>query len=385
MKHVFSPFKLSVRAMSKMAYTPSTTELYHNPKATQWVCTNAEFLKTRPLIQKFHQSFETYKPSRLIPLSNDHSVSLYVKEECLRLSLPSFKILGASWGLFRCLVERFDLPLETTTMSSLREYLQGHHSGITLVAATDGNHGRAVAHMAALLNIPSRIFTPRNVLDSECSKISSEKGAELTKVNGNYDETVAVAAALCNSDKTKYVLIQDFAFNDYVDVPEWIAHGYTTICEELPFHPDVIFIPAGAGCLAQGITLFYRALQTKTKVFVVEPDTSYTVNKSLHYGHPSSDPGDSNTIMDGLNCPTVSSIAFPVLQQGLSFSGLVSDVDCISAMGKLKASGVNSGPCGAVTYAAFENYAAKLKAMGELKEGDDVVLLSTEAFRAFKK
>lgn len=371
--------------MNSTIYKPSTTKVYTNPTATEWVCNNTEFAKSKHLITRFHESFDTYQPSRLVSLPNEHGVSLYLKEESLRLSLPSFKILGASWGVYCCLIRLFDLSQETTSMSSLKNHILKHHSNITLVAATDGNHGRAVAHMAGILGLKSQIFTPRNVLDSECDKIKSEKGASLVKVDGNYDETVAIAADLCVSHSDEYVLIQDFAFDEYVDVPQWIAHGYTTICNELPFDPDVIFVPAGAGCLAQGITLYYRTRRSKTKVFVVEPDTSYTVNKSLFYQTLSSDPGNSNTIMDGLNCPTVSSIAFPIIKNGVSFSALVSDNHCIKAMHTLEEGGVDSGPCGAVTYAAFQNFAGKLKQSGKLKDGDKVVLLSTEASRRYEK
>ena len=53
-----------------------------------------------------------------------------VKDESNRLGLPAFKILGASWAAERALRED-----------------PGVH---TLVAACAGNHGRAVARVAAM-------------------------------------------------------------------------------------------------------------------------------------------------------------------------------------------------------------------------------------------
>lgn len=366
-------------------YKPTTNSYYRDLDASNWIADDSEFNSSRNAILQFHKSFPDYKPSKLIEVPNCHNIDLYVKEESSRFSLPSFKILGASWGLFCCLVKNFGLNRADTTLTDLRKYIQLEMPYLTLVAATDGNHGRAVAYMGKQLGIKSKIFVPQNVLDSECDKIRSEVGSEVIQLDGNYDETVEYASTFTKSDPDKCVLIQDFAFEDYEDVPNWIAHGYTTLCQEIPFEPDVIFIPAGAGCLAHGITLYYRSRSSKTKIFVVEPDTSYTVNKSLILNEPSSDPGDSNTIMDGLNCPTISSIAFPILADGISFSGLVSDDDCTEALKQLKHLNINSGPCGAVTYAAFTNFVTKMKEKGDLNKNDKVVLLSTEAYREYQK
>ena len=51
-----------------------------------------------------------------------------MKDESDRLGLPAFKVLGASWAVERALRERPEVH--------------------TLVAASAGNHGRAVAHVA---------------------------------------------------------------------------------------------------------------------------------------------------------------------------------------------------------------------------------------------
>lgn len=374
-----------VKPIMKNYYKPSTTSYFKNGSASNWIASDSEFSNSRDMILQFHKSFPDYKPSKLIKIPNNHNIDLYIKEESSRFGLPSFKVLGASWGLFCCLVERFNLNRTNTTLTDLKKHIVREKPYLTLVAATDGNHGRAVAYMANLLGIESKIFTPYNVLNSECDKIRSETGSEVIQLDGNYDETIEHASKFTNSNLDKYVLIQDFAFEYYEDVPNWIAHGYTTLCQEIPFQPDIIFVPAGAGCLAHGITLYYRSVISKTKIFVVEPDTSYTVNKSLILNAPSSDPGDSNTIMDGLNCPTISSIAFPVLSNGVSFSGLVSDLDCTEALKQLKRLNVNSGPCGAVTYAAFTNLVTKMKLKGDLNANDKIVLLSTEAYREFQK
>src|SRR5260370_97840 len=73
--------------------------------------------------------------------------ALWVKVESRRLNLPSFKILGASWAISRLLVDRFGTLPDPPTLDDLRVALAAD-APITFVAATDGNHGRAVARMA---------------------------------------------------------------------------------------------------------------------------------------------------------------------------------------------------------------------------------------------
>ena len=65
---------------------------------------------------------------------------VWLKDESDRLGLPAFKVLGVSWAVERAL--RSDPHVKT------------------LVAASAGNHGRAVAHVAAQRGLHCRIFLP---------------------------------------------------------------------------------------------------------------------------------------------------------------------------------------------------------------------------------
>jgi diaminopropionate ammonia-lyase len=101
-----------------------------------------------------------YQPTPLVELP-ELAVELgvaavLVKDESHRLSLPAFKILGASWAVNYALSQRSGFDAPATCLTELRE-----RSGpVTLVTATDGNHGRAVARMAALLGLAARIYIP---------------------------------------------------------------------------------------------------------------------------------------------------------------------------------------------------------------------------------
>ena len=73
--------------------------------------------------------------------------------------MPAFKILGASWAVYRLLVSMLGHEPAWRTLDELRAALAPLGT-LTLVAATDGNHGRAVARMASLLGYDARILVP---------------------------------------------------------------------------------------------------------------------------------------------------------------------------------------------------------------------------------
>src|SRR4051812_5583984 len=96
----------------------------------------------------FHARMQGYRPTPLRELPAVAAEldlrSVEVKDESDRLGLPAFKVLGASWAIER----------------ALREHPTVH----TLVAASAGNHGRAVAHVAARRGLACRVFLPARAI-----------------------------------------------------------------------------------------------------------------------------------------------------------------------------------------------------------------------------
>src|SRR5437764_15218477 len=101
---------------------------------------------------EFHRELAGYAPTRLVDASELARYlgvgKVWVKDESSRLGLPSFKILGASWATYQMLTSRLGGGLaDWADLDDLAARL-GPLRPLTLVAATDGNHGRAVAHVA---------------------------------------------------------------------------------------------------------------------------------------------------------------------------------------------------------------------------------------------
>ncbi len=142
-----------------------------------------------------HRRLPGYAPTPLVDvpsLAKEYGVGrVLVKDESSRLGLPAFKMLGASWATYRALVDRLGHEPEWNTVEELAREMATLQP-LNLAAATDGNHGRAVARMARLLGFGAHIFMPAGTVDARIEAIESE-GATVSVVAGDYDDAVARA------------------------------------------------------------------------------------------------------------------------------------------------------------------------------------------------
>lgn len=334
----------------------------------------------------FHRTLPGYQPTPLrdVPrLATELGVGrVLVKEESSRLGLPAFKILGASYATARALSERFGFA--AVTLDAVLDGVRGR--AVRLYAATDGNHGRAVARVAALIGAAATIYYPPGITEAAKKAIATE-GARAVEVDGDYDDVVARAAAEAAADP-EAVLVQDTSWPGYTDVPQWIVDGYSTLCLETDDQlaalglgaPDLVVVPVGVGSFAQAVVSHYRGTRSDGgTLLAVEPDRAAGLVASLRAGKPVTAP-TGDTIMTGLNCGTVSALAWPVLRDGLDGAVTVSDDQAAAAVEDLARLGVDSGPCGAATLAAARlvlGQAGWRDAIG-LRSDAVVLLLSTE-------
>ena len=293
--------------------------------------------------QLFHRSLDGYRPTDLIDLPSiafELGVSRVVaKDESMRLGLPAFKSLGASWAIHRVLAVRES------------------NSPATIVTATDGNHGRAVARFARLLGHRSVIAIPDGVHSSAVQAIRDE-GGDVRVVGGSYDHAVAMAAKLAQVPEA--VLVQDTAWPGYEEIPGWIVEGYVTLfvetdqqLRELGYESvSAVFVPTGVGSLLQAALSHYRASGTgSTAVVSLEPTAAACVAPSLMAVQPVTVETGS-TVLSGLNCGTPSILAWPLIRDGLDAAVAISDADAITAARDLASLGVAAGPCGGSGLAA---------------------------------
>ena len=346
---------------------------FSRPAARAWTCGPAPAAEVRA----FHAGLPGYAPTPLteVPaVASELGVGrVFVKDESDRMGLAAFKVLGASWAVHQVLSRR-------------------PGSGpVTLVAATDGNHGRAVAWMARRAGQRAHVFVPSGVHPAAVAAIAAE-GAQVTEINGTYDDAVALAVTAASGPDAE--LVQDAGWPGYEEVPGWIVEGYSTLFAEVDDQlaaagaeePALVVIPAGVGSLAQAGVTHYRSRARATALLTVEPGTAACVLASLVRGEPGTIP-TGETIMAGLNCGTPSWLAWPYLRDGLDAAVAVADTGSATAARDLAGYGIPAGPCGA---AALAGVRAALTGAGAeerraaLAVGPEatVVLLSTEGSAA---
>ena len=374
--------------------------LYRSPTARSW--------RTTPItgVIDFHRTLPGYAPTRLVELpaiAAELGVArVFMKEECERLGLPAFKILGASYAVVRALANQLGFAEEVLSLDGLRTSLaeMANHrplnpiAPIRLVAATDGNHGRAVAHMARLLDLPATIFYPLGITDDAVAGIRSE-GAETLGLDLPYDDVVAHAERFATQPGTQSeegaergevrIHIQDTAWPGYEQIPQWIVDGYSTLLEECDTdlrgagvtRLDLVAVPSGVGSFAQAVVRHYRSTEWAPTLLSVEPTSAPAIIESLHAGH-SLTVQTGSTIMSGLNCGTPSSLAWPILQSGVDLAIALPDSEAARAVHDLLDAGVDVGPCGASTLAGIRALARH----EDLPHDAVVLLLSTEAYSA---
>jgi diaminopropionate ammonia-lyase len=280
----------------------------------------------------FHAALPGYRATPLHPLPDlaaDLGVaSVAVKDESGRLGLPSFKVLGASWAVERTLREQ--------------------PGARTLVAASAGNHGRAVAHVAAQRGLRCRVFLPARSSAARRVAIAAE-GAEVVVVDGSYEDAVAQAAAAADRDPEAVVEIADVGDSGPA---AWVTDGYATLFAEAAEQGDhnLVLVPVGVGSLAAAAARF--GAHSGARVVGVEPVAAACLTASLGAGEPVpvTTPG---TTMAGLDCAEVSTAAWPTLRDGIHGTVTVGDDEVAAAMRELAAAGLAIGESGAAPLAAL--------------------------------
>jgi len=195
--------------------------MYFNPEASSRSCVEI----SDPNVLKFHRTLPHYAatPLHRLPksLCNELEVSeVLVKDESNRFGLPAFKILGASWACYKSITQylgpgRFTGQEDLWDIRTAAAYAVANNR-FCFFAATDGNHGRAVARIGKILGIRSCVFVPRVMLQ-KTKDLIKEEGAEVTVVEGDYDKAVHEADRKCK--ERGGLLIQDDGWPGYEEVP----------------------------------------------------------------------------------------------------------------------------------------------------------------------
>jgi diaminopropionate ammonia-lyase len=338
------PFRLALNpaAEPKAAYGPRQAAVLNHAGLEQ--------------AQRCITAWPGYAPTPLVDLPGMAAAlgiaRLSYKNEAERFGLRSFKPLGGAYAVQRCLMQ------EVAARSGRHdidpgEILRGEHcdvvAGITVSAATDGNHGRSVAWGARMFGCRCVIYINEAVTVAREQAIAAY-GAEVRRVRGNYDD--AVRQAFETARREGWHVIPDTPGDGGIlEAPRDVTQGYALMAAEaiaqlpggsLPSH---LFLQAGVGgmaaaCCAQFWQDFGAA---RPKTVVVEPEQCACWYASLAAGKPTAITGDTDSFMSGLACGEVSGLAWEILQPGAAAAMTLSDSTAAVTM-RLLAGGIGEDP-----------------------------------------
>ena len=216
---------------------------------------------------------------RLQNLDESLGCEVYAKAECMQIT-GAFKLRGAM----------------NKVLSLSPEEL---HRGI--VAASSGNHGRAIAYAAKLLGAKATIVMPYT---APTIKVDAIRALGAKVVQCDVSERFEVAENICQ--ECGAVMVPPF--ND-----ETVMAGQGTagleIMEQCP-ELDAVVVPVSGGGLIGGVSTAIKAVSPKTRIYGAEPAVTPRYSQSLKAGRPIK-VAPHKSIADALPAQIPGDVCFP--------------------------------------------------------------------------
>ncbi|WP_438997203.1 diaminopropionate ammonia-lyase [Candidatus Puniceispirillum sp.] len=368
------------QAMGQCSIVECITNQNHNPGTfpdDAHVLSNAQMQTAQSVIA----GWPSYKPTQLLELDVVAKAcgvkSVLYKDESTRFGLQSFKALGGAYAIADVL---------SNFVSS-----GGKPEDFTAATATDGNHGRSVAWGAQQAGCNAKIYIHAHVSTAREDAMKAY-GADVIRVDGNYEASLAA----CKSDAEEHgwQLVSDTSWDGYLDVPRQVLAGYSIISAEVmdqmgEQRPTHAFLPVGVGGLASGIIgPFWDDMGSNIcKAISVESAMSACFLESIRNDRPTLVDIAEETMMAGLSCGEISSLAWDMLRPTLSHCLSITD-DGVAPLMQAFAHGhltsdnvkIEAGECSTSGLAALIAATSDpaLKNQLGLDENSTILLIGTE-------
>ncbi len=279
--------------------------------------------------RRFLNVFPHHPPTPLVALDALAArlgiASLHAKDESFRLGLSSFKGLGGAHAVMRVAHKRAEAALGRAVRPQelVTPEIRALSAGLTVCCASDGNHGRSVAAGARLVGARCTIFLHAGVSEERVAHIE-RLGADIVRVDGSYDDSIAAAAR--SVDRQGSVLVPDIVAGDDAETAHVCGHvmqGYAILVDEVfdaarerKLDFTHVFVQAGVGGLAAGVLGHWTATagaERRPRFIIVEPERAACLTESAKAGRLVTLPHGPSTIMAMLECQSASPLAWPVV------------------------------------------------------------------------
>ena len=146
-----------------------------------------------------------------------------------------------------------------------------------LVAASSGNHGRAVAYVASRLGLTATVCMTTLVPEDKIASIH-DFGAR-TVIHGD-DQNAAVEKALSFAEREDTIYIPPFDDPDVISGQGTVGLEMLLQCPEL----DVLVVPVSGGGLMSGVAVAARAMKPAVRIVGVTSERDGAIYESLKVG-----------------------------------------------------------------------------------------------------
>ncbi len=297
-----------------------------------------------------HRSFcPDFEPTPLVDASAIAPVaSLWVKDERPRMSLGSFKALGAAYVIACQANEASDKPGSDTL------------KGRTYVTASAGNHGMSMAAGARVFGADAVVYIAETVPESFAERLRAQN-AQVVRAGADY--AASMEAANLAAQENGWTLLSDSSWDGYTELPHLLMEGYLQMAveaaEQCPEAPTHILLQAGVGGMAGAVAAYARVVWgDEPQIIVVEPTSAPALQASIEAGHCVFADGP-DSIMGRLDCKEPSLIALNGLARDADAFLTISDTDVAALLPVMAEAGLETSASGGAGIAAVLNDASR--------------------------
>jgi threonine synthase len=264
----------------------------------------------------------------------------------------------------------------------------------TVVTASSGNAGAALAGMAAAAGLPAVILVPKTAPQAKVVQLLIF-GAKVLLVDGTYDDAVGLSREAsqafgwyCRNTGYNPFTVEGKKTAAYEICEQWsgpVRPGLTARTGEPPVRwdaPDAVFVPVGDGNIISGMHKGFKDLvelgwiEKAPRLFGVQSEGSAAIYNAFAAGTETITPVRADTIADSI------SVDLPLdgvrgLRAATQTGGAyirVTDAEILSAMRELgHRAAIFAEPASAAAYAGL----VKAVADGKVDPEDRILVLST--------
>jgi len=223
-----------------------------------------------------------------------------------------------------------------------------------VITASAGNHGQAVAYVAAHEGIPGFVVMPAGANPGKVAAVK-EYGAQAILHGRLWDDAFARSQELAREKGLVYV--HPFKDRDILSGQGTVSFE---IVEELP-DVEAVLVPIGGGGLIAGMAMALRIVKPGTRIIGVEPDGSANMGASRQAGR-AVDLAEVTTIADGLATKRTDPEVFELINRLVDDLVSVSDDEILLGVRfLLERAKLLAEPAGAATVAALLTGKASLR------------------------